>query len=1059
MLRHKLGPLVCLILVCLALPRHLASACANPGRDGSPGTLSGVINTYWQGTANAAAGSTTITLGASAGSATTITAGDLVLIIQMQDGSINYLNSSSYGDGTGIGSGLTSIGNAGLYEYAVAASGLPAAGGTLTITGGGAGGGLINSYFNADATATTGQQRFQVIRVPQYANATLGNSLSCLPWQGSFTPAVAWVGGVLAMDVSGTLTLGSATVSVDGLGFRAGMGRQLAGNTGNTTGTDFVNSAAYNAHGNKGEGIIGTPQYVYTAAGTGSNIGYEGLPAGSTARGAPGTGGGGGTDPDPTANDQNDGGGGGANGGGGGHGGNSWFSNLPEFGMGGSAFPAALTRMVLGGGGGSGSRNNTPGTLYASSGGAGGGLIAIRATSLSGTGTLTARGVVGVAPDNDGGGGGGAGGSILVTTASNSVPGLSCIVDGANGTDAWASTNSASNAHGPGGGGGGGVILTSGVPALFTANPGLGGTTTTFQYPYNSQGGYTGLTNTSANLSSLPGAQFSCAWTPTPSFTISPTFSVSATRSLTYTLSPTFTVSPTPTPTPAVCANPASSATLSGANIAYNQAGCACVQDTAGANDNTGPPSAKGTASYTLTITTPGLYSILAEFDDPTNSNNDELGYGYTWNMCIVGQKDLDAQQIWQSWPVNTFGAVTTDYVRGTNPALGIQRRWALAAGTYTVEFNGQTPGDLLYCWTAVYLSATTPTFTSTVSPTVSPTPTATPTSTNSPSPSTTPTSSATPSSSPTWTGTLTPSPTATITPTVTGTWTATPSASPTSSATPTASPTSTDSPTASPTWTATPTASPTRTASPTASPTWTETPTASPTSTSSPTASPTWTATPTDSPTRTVSPTASPTSTTSPTASPTWTVTPTASPTSTASPTASPTWTATPTASPTASPTSTVTPTASPTRTASPTASPTSTASPTGSPTSTASPTATPTSTASPTASPTSTASPTASPTSTASPTASPTSTASPTASPTSTASPTASPTSTASPTASPTSTASPTASPTSTASPTATPTVSPTDTDTPTASPSASPTSTASPTATPTWTATPTV
>ena len=42
--------------------------CATPGRDGTA-TLSGVINTYYPGTATAAAGTSTITLGPATGAA------------------------------------------------------------------------------------------------------------------------------------------------------------------------------------------------------------------------------------------------------------------------------------------------------------------------------------------------------------------------------------------------------------------------------------------------------------------------------------------------------------------------------------------------------------------------------------------------------------------------------------------------------------------------------------------------------------------------------------------------------------------------------------------------------------------------------------------------------------------------------------------------------------------------------------------------------------------------------------------------------------------------------
>jgi uncharacterized repeat protein (TIGR01451 family) len=77
-----------------------ANTCPTPGKDGAGGTLAGTINTYYPGSGAAAAGSTALTLGASRGATTPIAAGDLLLIIQMQDAAINTTNTDAYGDGT-----------------------------------------------------------------------------------------------------------------------------------------------------------------------------------------------------------------------------------------------------------------------------------------------------------------------------------------------------------------------------------------------------------------------------------------------------------------------------------------------------------------------------------------------------------------------------------------------------------------------------------------------------------------------------------------------------------------------------------------------------------------------------------------------------------------------------------------------------------------------------------------------------------------------------------------------------------------------------------------------
>jgi hypothetical protein len=432
------------LVVAVREPARAAALCGTPGRDGS-GTITGVVNTYFPGTANVGATGTSITLGAhAAGDANVaIASGDLLLVIQMQGATINSSNTSSYGDGSGSGSGATST-TAGTYEYIVANGALATTGGTLAIKGTNANG-LINSY------TTGGGAHFQVIRVPQYAAPTVGAALTALAWSGT-------AGGVLAIDSQNLLNGNGATVSTNGRGFRGGGARQLAGDATAANG-DWVNSNAKNAHGQKGEGTAGTPTYVYssvsaTESGAGTADGY---PGGDMGRGAPGNAGGGGADAHVAANDQNTGGGGGGNGGAGGGGGKSWSSDIADGGHGG-VFTPSTTQLVMGGGGGAGARNNSSGTM--SSGGSGGGIVMIRFAGLTNGLTVTANGMMGVDPQNDGGGGGGAGGTVMVT-AQATISGVTVNASGANGTDADV-INAGGAAHGPGGGGGGGVLVQSG---------------------------------------------------------------------------------------------------------------------------------------------------------------------------------------------------------------------------------------------------------------------------------------------------------------------------------------------------------------------------------------------------------------------------------------------------------------------------------------------------------------------------------------------------------------------------------------------------------------------
>ncbi|MDP9106883.1 MAG: isopeptide-forming domain-containing fimbrial protein, partial [Candidatus Eremiobacteraeota bacterium] len=106
------------LVVALRAPARAAALCATPGRDGSPGALTGIVNTYWPGTANAAAGATSITVGAHAtgDASTAVASGDLLLVVQMQGATINTTNTSSYGDGSGSGTGAIST-TAGSFEY------------------------------------------------------------------------------------------------------------------------------------------------------------------------------------------------------------------------------------------------------------------------------------------------------------------------------------------------------------------------------------------------------------------------------------------------------------------------------------------------------------------------------------------------------------------------------------------------------------------------------------------------------------------------------------------------------------------------------------------------------------------------------------------------------------------------------------------------------------------------------------------------------------------------------------------------------------------------------
>jgi hypothetical protein len=498
-------------LVALAAPAAQAQTCTFT----TPGSaITGIVNRYYPGVGTAAADATSITVdnAAARGNATVIAAGDMLLVIQMQDAQIDTDNNNTYGNGAAgdPGSGATAVNNSGLYEYVVAGSAV-SGGGVVTIVGAGTTGGLLNTYVTAatdDSGGTRrGQRTFQVIRVPRYQTATLSSGLTAAAWDGR-------TGGVLAVDVAGTLTLGG-TVSVDGLGFRGGVGQSLDGDDTGAN-TDYRTLGSTTNNGYKGEGIAGTPRNLTGVPGPSGSDGY---PLGDKARGAPANAGGGGTDGNPDANDENAGGGGGGNGGTGGVGGNTWSSNLARGGFGGVAITPSATRVVMGGGGGAGDVNDCgPG------GGAnGGGIIFLRAETIAGTGTLSARGASAASSGQDGAGGGGAGGSIVVVSAGGSLAGLTA--DARGGVGGYANLVSppapapgpgctSGSAHGPGGGGGGGVVLlsaatgteivTGGANGLTNLTSGVHNSTT---QAYGATAGANGVLQTDLTRASVPGVQ------------------------------------------------------------------------------------------------------------------------------------------------------------------------------------------------------------------------------------------------------------------------------------------------------------------------------------------------------------------------------------------------------------------------------------------------------------------------------------------------------------------------------------------------------------------------
>ena len=452
-----------------------AQICGTSGIDGPQNALP-PINTYFPVGLNTTltAGSKSLVLQAvppndpnynlSYG-VTQIKPGDLILIIQMQDATFNFNNSNLYGSGianSGLdnlgGTGFTDIGSSGKYEYVVATSFVPLTGGLLTFRGAGAGQGAVNTYVNENFTATRGQRRFQVIRVPQYSTLVLSSNLTTPPYNGS-------VGGVIAFDVAGSMQFNGFSIDASERGFRGGYG-PVAGSGNNTNSVYAVASSSTRSVG-KGEGIGGTPRFMWDGFNQVDNL-VEGLPGGSYGRGAPANAGGAG-------NDHNAGGGGGANGGHGGIGGRGWqgaggnLNPLTGGGRPGHVLPVDLSRLIMGGGGGGGDANNATSGVK---GGVGGGIILINVEKIEGFGLVRSNGGTGQAgafgSAPDGAGGGGAGGSIFIRSlAPSATANLIIEAKGGNGGN---TKNDNNNAHGPGGGGGGGFIYTQVPSATINTN-------------------------------------------------------------------------------------------------------------------------------------------------------------------------------------------------------------------------------------------------------------------------------------------------------------------------------------------------------------------------------------------------------------------------------------------------------------------------------------------------------------------------------------------------------------------------------------------------------------
>jgi hypothetical protein len=278
----------------------------------------------------------------------------------------------------------------------------------------------------------------QVLSYPIFKGLTTEKDIVALAWNG-------YVGGILAFEVLGTLTLNHNILAEDS-GFRGG---KVSNNDGSPCLTDNYRSSD-NIYGEKGEGIYKVVNDTYRYG-----------------KGAIANGGGGGLT-------HNAGGGGGSNFSSGGSGGAGWGCDSESGGIGAyslSSFVANEPMMFfMGGGGGGGQQNNSNGT----SGANGGGIILINADAIvvnSGNVRISANGADAkdtFGSGNDAAGGGGAAGSIILVAESvlvNEGASLDISVNGGNGGSVIHSAS-----HGGGGGGAPGVVKTFGFDPYTVPN-------------------------------------------------------------------------------------------------------------------------------------------------------------------------------------------------------------------------------------------------------------------------------------------------------------------------------------------------------------------------------------------------------------------------------------------------------------------------------------------------------------------------------------------------------------------------------------------------------------
>lgn len=400
------------------------------------------INSYASITADAAAGSSAISIGTVIGDAAGFAAGDLVLVWRATGVTAAEAPSGDTMKRLDLATALATTSSAanqaglvGQFEFARVQSVAGAAGSqTLTLTKP-----LVRAFTRHVS---------QVVRVPEYTTVTVpaGATLAATAWQevggtpSNPNPANPWAGGIVIFMATGEIA-NAGTIHANGRGFHGGLPEARAINTlGVVCNNDALDgNPRTSSFAPKGQGVVHF-RYTRDVGGKG-NVSMAG---------------GGG-------NCLEGGGGGGANRGNGGNGSNSAL-NLGRGGFGGVGIDYDLNeRLTMGGGGGAG-RHVVGVASQVSFGGFGGGVVYIRGGSMSGDGRLQANGgdgedsgIVGLPTGvaSEGSGGGGAGGTVVVRLTGA----LDCDSIGSPGGNGGNAQVLGVGIFGAGGGGGGGRVL------------------------------------------------------------------------------------------------------------------------------------------------------------------------------------------------------------------------------------------------------------------------------------------------------------------------------------------------------------------------------------------------------------------------------------------------------------------------------------------------------------------------------------------------------------------------------------------------------------------------